>query len=156
MILPVIIIVIAIFIAALAVSCLLNAETTTKVITAIGIFSFAIVLFCIGLNGIRHPAVSDKRTAVADTTMTVQKRLLKEVDEQINKQLSAERLYNQQRPTSCYADAIDYTDLYAIRDMIVNTTNPDSLSTLHDLLYNTANRLDNETQDLFKADGIQE
>lgn len=90
-----------------------------------------------------------------DTT-SVKYHLLKTCDEQIAKQLKYEKLYNEQRPQSCYADAIDYTDLYAIKEMIESTYNCDSLWLLNKQMYSVVNRLDNYTNELFKREGIHE
>lgn len=94
-------------------------------------------------------------TAVMDTTATLKQCILRTAEEQIKRQESAEKLYDS-KTSSCYADAIDYTDLYELRDMIADTTNPDSLRKLNNLLYETVNRLDNETHELFKHDRIHE
>lgn len=89
-------------------------------------------------------------------TISVRYHLLKTCDEQIARQLKYEKLYNEQRPQSCYADAVDYTDLYAIKEMIKDTYNCDSLWLLNKQMYSVVNRLDNYTNELFKREGIHE
>lgn len=126
--------------------------------SAIAIFVLTIIsATTVGCLGSRHEKVADNITAdvLTQNTNTIQQHLLQTVDNQIKRQESFEKLYNKQRPMSAYADAIDYYDLYEIRDMVKNTTNPDSLGQLGNLLWETTYRLDNETKELFDHDGIK-
>lgn len=103
----------------------------------------------------KSPYHRTENTAVVDTT-SVKYHVMRNCDEQIARQLKYEKSYNEQRPQSCYADAIDYTDLYAIKEMIEHTDNCDSLLQLNNELYNIVCRLDNYTHELFKREGIHE
>lgn len=103
----------------------------------------------------KSPHHRAENTVVVDTT-SVKYHILRNCDEQIARQLKYEKLYNEQRPQSCYADAIDYTDLYAIKEMIESTDNCDSLWLLNKQMYSVVNRLDNYTYELFKREGIHE
>lgn len=135
--------------------CLYYAENRYS---AIAIFMLTIIsATTVGCLGSRHEKVADNITAdvLTQNANTMQQHLLQTVNNQIKRQESFEKLYNSQRPLSAYVDAIDYTDLYAIKDMIANTTNPDSLKQLGNLLFDTVYKLDNETKELFKHDGIK-